>query len=157
MTCLRNASKLGYIFSHHSQNIINAQKQTPPSSLFLTHWITRSWVWGPHSCPLHTQLPTQHVALCWLRRWLLLGVLNGSHVQYTLCYRAVNLHWGDQWCHQGSGEEEGDREKDRKRHMGWRHIGLEVGCAGLLNTLLVSLYVLRSACLWLAVRLLMDT
>lgn len=30
MTCLRNASKLGYIFSHHSQNIINAQKQTPP-------------------------------------------------------------------------------------------------------------------------------
>ncbi len=107
-------------------------------SLSLTHWITRSWVWGPHSCPLHTQLPTQHVALCWLRRWLLLGVLSGSHAQYTLCYRAVNLHWGDRWCHQGSGEGEGDGEKGKKWPMSRRHIRLEFGHAGLLNTLTLS-------------------
>lgn len=101
---------------------------------------------GPHSCPLHTQLPTQHVALYWLRRWLLLEVLNGSHAQYTLCYWAVNHHWGDRWCHQGSGDGEGEREKERRRPMGWWHIGLEFGHAGLLKTKL--LHVFSSVCPW---------
>lgn len=76
----------------------------PSLSPRLSPWITRGWVWGPHSCPLCIQLPAQHVALCWLQQWLLLGALNGSHAQCTLCYWAWNVHWGALWCHQGSGE-----------------------------------------------------
>lgn len=138
------------LFSDHrlffSLEILLMPKTMPHIPPF--HWITRSWVWGPHSCPLHTQLPTQHVGLCWLHRWLLLVVLSGSHAQYTLCYRAVNLHWGDRWCQQGSGEGEGEREKKQKRPMSMSttySAGVRT-CRPTDHTHTQRLCVLRSAC-----------